>query len=429
MNMPRDRAVELGADTFVFASSDGASVSWLSHALGNRGAVVAVPLDARIVDERIAMLTPQAVFLDFSPEHAVLSGEIHQRLKRDWPALPILGTGSSSAPTGMLAALRAGVDDFVDTSASPADAAATLEALLIRRRSEQAVTRGRIVAVLGARPGLGTTTLAASLALCLQELQARSPQHGSDAPVMSRRGVALLDLGLPARDGLLYLNTQSNFSFVDGVHSLRRLDQTLVQTALAHHASGVAMLPLPASLAQVREISHAESVALIKRLGDFFDFQIADLGGFSTIDFIAQTVREADKTWLVCDQSIGAIVSTANLIKELTSRGLELQRFALVVNKFDPGVGLAARDIASRLGIPLAHVLPARSTALLAAASRGEMLVRSARHDAYVHAVQGMARGLHQEYLGAAGLPPASDSRWGALMAQLTGKWKSAKEG
>ncbi len=429
MNMPRERAIELGADTFVFASSDGARITWLSHALGGRGAVVAVPLDARVLDERIAMLSPQAVFLDFSPEQAALAGEIHQRLRRDWPALAILGAGSSAAPAAMLAALRAGVDDFVDITAPSTDAAATLEALLTRRRSEQTVTRGRTLTLLGARAGLGTTTLAASLSLCLRELQDRAVPSGSETQASTRRGVALLDLGLPARDGLLYLNTQSTFSFVDGVHGLRRLDQTLVQTALAHHASGVAVLPLPASLAQVREISHAESVALIKRLGDFFDFQVADLGGFSTIDFVAQTAREADKVWLVCDQSIGAIVSTANLLKELASRGLEPQRFALVVNKFDAGVGLDARDIASRLGVTLGHVLPARGTALLAAATRGEMLVRSARHDPYVHAVQGMARGLYQEYLGAAGLPPASDSRWGALMAQLTGKWKSAKEG
>jgi hypothetical protein len=169
--------------------------------------------------------------------------------------------------------------------------------------------------------------------------------------------VALLDLGLPARDGLLYLDTQSGFSFVDGVRNLRRLDQTLLHTALAHHSSGVAVLPLPASLAQVREISHADSVALIKRLTDFFDFQIADLGGFSTIDFVAQTVREAQRTWVVCDQSIGAIVSTANLLKDLRTREVDTTHLSLVVNKFDqprgphrqghrraPGAAAASRD-------------------------------------------------------------------------------------
>jgi len=327
----------------------------------------------------------------------------------------------------MLAALRAGVDDFVDMSAPPTDAINTLRKLLDRQSSMQSRARGCTLALLGARPGIGVTTLATSLSLMLndQPSQPAMPPHGRNA----RRGVALLDLGLPARDGLLYLDTQSGFSFVDGVRSLRRLDQTLLHTALAHHTSGVAVLPLPASLAQVREISHADSMALIKRLGDFFDFQIADLGGFSTLDFVAQTVKVAQHSWVVCDQSIGAIVSTANMLKELRTRGIDTDRLSLVVNKFDSHVGLPAKDIADRLELPLHHVLPARGTQLLAAASRGEMLVRTARSDAYSQAVAGLARGLNQQYTSDAGEPPPKESSWLARMSQIAGFWKSSSQG
>jgi len=424
MNTPRNPALGYGTDTYLFASNSGANITWLLHALQRSGTVVPVTLSTEILDERIAALNPQAVFLDFSKEQAATAAEVHRLLKRDWPSLPILGTGSAAEPATMLAALRAGVDDFVDMAAPAQEVTSTLRALLDKRSAQQASTRGRTIALLGARVGLGVTTLATNLALVLQDLVIRA----STSPVSQPHcGVALLDLGLPARDGLLYLDTQSSFSFVDGVHNLRRLDQTLVQTAFAHHTSGAAVLPLPSTLAQVREISHADSVALIKRLGDFFDFQIADLGGFSTIDFIAQAVQEADKTWVVCDQSIGAIVSTASLLKDLEARGIELQRFALVVNKLDQGVGLTARDIAARLGLPLAHALPMRRTALLSAANRGEVLSRVARNDPYVQAVLGMARGLLREYTDSA-KNPTPESPWSAFMTQLTSKWKSAKE-
>ncbi|MDH6591318.1 pilus assembly protein CpaE [Variovorax sp. TBS-050B] len=427
MNAPRDSLPETGAETYLFASVNGSHITWLTDTLGRVGSVVVLEPDAKSIDDRIAMLGPAAVFIDFSPDQIAAAGKLHERLKRDWPALPVLATGLSAEPAAMLAALRAGVDDFVDISAPPAEAVATLRALLDKRASLQGGQRGCTLALLGARGGLGVTTLAASLALALHEhlahLPARPPGRSA------RQGVALLDLGLPARDGLLYLDTQSGFSFVDGVRNLRRLDQTLLHTALAHHASGVAVLPLPASLAQVREISHADSVALIRRLADFFDFQIADLGGFSTVDFMAQTVREAQQTWVVCDQSIGAIVSTANLLKELRTRGVDVARLALVVNKFDKNVGLSAKDIAERLELPLRHVLPARSAALLAAASRGEMLVRTARSDPYAQSVIGLARGLTQEYMSVTGQPPPKDPRWAALMSQITGFWKSSHQG
>jgi pilus assembly protein CpaE len=426
MNAPRDNLPETGTETYLFASSSGSHITWLTDSLSKLGSVVVLAPDAKSIDERIALLGPVAVFLDFSGDSTAAAIELHQRLKRDWPTLPVLATGVSAEPASMLAALRAGVDDFVDMSAPSEDAVNTLRKLLDRRSSTQGGTRGCTLTLLGARSGIGVTTLATSLSLLLNEMLSQVPRPPNRSV---RHGVALLDLGLPARDGLLYLDTQSGFSFVDGVRNLRRLDQTLLHTALAHHTSGVAVLPLPTSLAQVREISHADSVALIKRLGDFFDFQVADLGGFSTIDFIAQTVQASQRSWVVCDQSIGAIVSTANMLKELRARGIETDRLGLVVNKFDSHVGLTAKDIAERLELPLRHVLPSRSAQLMAAASRGEMLVRTSRSDPYAQAVTGLARSLHQEYMSATGQPPAKDPRWVALMSQVTGLWKSSHEG
>ncbi|QRF56951.1 histidine kinase [Variovorax paradoxus] len=428
MNAPRDSLPETGTETYLFASNDGARITWLTDALSRLGSVVTLSLDAKSIDERITLLGPAAVFIDFSPDQGTeAAGQLHQRLKRDWSTLPVLATGNSVEPAGMLAALRAGVDDFIDMAAPPADAVHTLQALLDRRGNLQTGTRGKTLALLGARAGLGVTTLASNLALALSD----QLEHGQATPQARnpRHGVALLDLGLPARDGLLYLDTQSGFSFVDGVRNLRRLDQTLLHTALAHHASGVAVLPLPANLAQIREISHADSVALIKRLGDFFDFQIADLGGFSTIDFVAQTVRETHRAWVVCDQSIGGIVSTASMLKELYTRGVEAERLALVVNKFDSHVNLAAKDIADRLELPLHHVLPARSAQLMSAASRGEMLVRTARGDPYSQAVAGLARGLHQELTAATGQAPAKSPLWGALTSRFSSPRKRSSQG
>ena len=369
-------------DTYLLASETGSHISWLTEALQRQGRVEAVPMTPEALDERIAAVSPRAVFVDFCAPCTATATTLHRYLRRDWPAVAVLGLGTAAESATLLTALRTGVDDFVDMAAPSRDVPTTLAALLERRSAQAASARGRTVALLGALAALGTTTLAASLALLMQDATSRA---------------ALLDLGLPARDGLLYLDTQSTFSFVDGVHNLRRLDQTLLHTALAHHAGGAAVLPLPSSLAQVREISHADSAALIRRLNDFFDWQFIDLGGFTTIDFLAQTVAEADRTWVVCDQGIGSIVSTAGMLRELEARGIETQRFSLVVNKLDPAVALSARDIAARLRLPLAHVLPMRRTALLGAACRGEMLVRTTRNDPYTQAVTGMTKTLQRE--------------------------------
>ena len=201
MNAPRDSLPEIGAETYLFASPNSSHVTWLTDALGRVGAVVTLPPDAKAIDERIAMLSPAAVFLDFSGDHAAAARELHQRLKREWPTLPVLAAGISSEPASMLAALRAGVDDFVDMSAPPTDAIHTLRKLLDRQSSQPNRTRGSTLALLGARAGIGVTTLAASLSLLLNDQLSQAAAAAPGRP--ARRGVAVLDHRLPARDGRL----------------------------------------------------------------------------------------------------------------------------------------------------------------------------------------------------------------------------------
>lgn len=391
MPTPLQASVQ-GRGVYLFASDNGEHAVWLNAALGQLGQVTTVALDERSLHDHIQASAPRSVFLDFSGDQALRSTRLAASLRRDWPELLLIGTGHANEANTTLAALRAGVDDFLDVDGPTSEVLPVLQDLMARRQGARAApqTKGHTVALLGARAGLGVSTLACNLAALLQaQRSARTPMQ-----MPHRQGVALLDLGLPARDGLLYLGLKSEFSFVDGVQNLHRLDTTLLQTALAQHDSGAAVLPLPANLAHIREISHAESVSLVQRLTEFFDLQIADLGGFTSIDFVAQMARSADKIWVVCDQSIGGIVSTAALLHDLRDHDVNLQQVSLVVNKFEPFVNLTALDIANQLGLPLAHVLPARASALLSASCQGQLLARTARNDPYVAAVGQMVRSL-----------------------------------
>lgn len=408
---------------YLYASDNGEHAAWLNAALGHLGQVTVVTLDEAALGERIATTQPRTLFLDFSGAQALRSTRLAAALRREWPELLLIGIGHANETNTTLSALRAGVDDFLDVDGPTTEVVAVLQDLMARRQGQRpAQGKGRSVALLGARVGLGVSTLACNLAALLQEQRSAALARAPGRTV-HRQGVALLDLGLPARDALLYLGLKSEFSFVDGVHNLHRLDPTLLQTALVQHGSGAAVLPLPASLAQIREISHAESVLLVQRLADFFDVQIADLGGFSSIDFVAQVARNVDQVWVVCDQSIGGIVSTASLLRELREHDVNMQRLSLVVNKFEPFVNLPALDIAHQLGLPLGHVLPARASALLAASCQGQLLASTARNDPYVQAVGQMVRGLLPWIDGS---PPPDGSEpppWTPRVAQMLNKW------
>jgi len=253
---------------------------------------------------------------------------------------------------------------------------------------------------------MGVTTLATHLAVMFQEMHAYDvrgaqnkkqlarPFGASQLPQDESAYAALLDLGLPARDGLLYLGIAGDFSFVDAVQNTRRLDATLINSAFAKHSTGTVTLAWPSDLGMLREVSPAAAAGVVSTLKSLLGVQVIDLGGMVQADFLAPLLRESGLGWVVCDQSLGGIVSTAQMLKELDAKGVNRGTLKLVLNRFNAQAGLPAKEVAQRLGLELLHVVPDRSTVLLNAASCGQLLSQSLRGDPYVTCVRSMARAL-----------------------------------
>jgi pilus assembly protein CpaE len=392
-----ERAV---TDYFVFASLDDTHVHWLCETLISAGAVEAVTLDPTLLTQRIGTLNPSLVYVDFSGGRAAAASSAASAVRAAYPGLQIVAIGSLAEPESALAALRAGVRDFIDLSAPAADAL-RITRQVIDNLVEPVSRHGHVTALLGARIGMGVSTLAANLAVLLQR---RDLAQGRQA--------VLLDLGLPAADGSLLLNTRSEFHFVDAVRNLRRFDQTFVHTALSHHASGLALTTLPPDLADMREVSYSSSIGLLNRLRAFFDQQIIDLGGFTNNEFIAHVVQAADETWLLCDQGVASIVSAVGVLDALREAGVETANVRLIVNKFDADLGLAAAQIAQRLDLQLLATLPERRVALGQAVNQGHLLADAVARDPYVRALEPLIERLGG---GERATKPTRKSALGAL--------------
>jgi pilus assembly protein CpaE len=385
------------ADCFILASGAEPHAQWLAGALAQAGALEQVALEPAAFAQRIAVVNPSLVFVDFTGGNGPAASAAVQAARDALPGLPVVALGTLREPDSALAALRAGVRDFIDLAAPPHDAQAVVRQV-IDSIVEPVSRQGRLTVLLGARVGMGVSTLAANLAVLMQR---RGAAH--------RRDALLFDLGLPAGDGTLLLDAQSDFHFVDAVRNLRRFDQTFVHNALSHHASGLALTALPPDLADLRQVSYAASIGLLTRLRAFFDQQIVDLGGFSNSEFIANVVQSADEAWLVCDQSVASIVSAAQTLDALFRTAPDVERLKsrlrLVIGKYDSGLGLDAQQIAQRLGIEWLASLPERRIALGRAANEGQLLIDAAPRDPYVRALDALAARL--EGAGAAAAPAA----------------------
>lgn len=364
------------APPFLLNSAQAELRAWLEAALRELGALVACPGSAQFV-EQVSVVNPRVVFLAFSAAQAEESVQLAERLTALYPDLPLIAVGATQDASVVVRAMRCGVRDFLDVSGTPEEAVLAVRRVVHDAEKVEPTRSGRVVAIIGARAGMGASTLAANLAVYVRRHLRR---QGDDE-------LLLMDMGLPARDGSLYMNLSPSFGFADAVRNVRRFDKVFAQTALGRHTSGVSVLPLPATLTDMKDVSYSEALGLMNRLRSFFTLQIVDLGGFNNIDFTAHLLKAADEVMLVADQSVGAIVSAAELLQELKKREVETNGIHLVISKFDARLGIDAATIAERLELRSVMTLPDRREALTLAANRGMVLAEQAPSDPFIRAL------------------------------------------
>lgn len=363
------------------------------------------------------------VLLDFADEGAQASADFARELFRLAPGMVLIAVGNSSSPAGVLAALRAGVRDFIDLDASLDDAEAVIARATRQRAATPTLTpvarfHGRTVLLLGARAGVGTSTLAAHLASLVQQQRSAGPQPAE--PVADH--VLLLDLGQPGGDAALYLDVRGEFDVADAIANAHRFDATLARTALARHSSELAVLSQSVDSNGAGGDSEADLGLLVERLRGFFEVVLVDLGGVRARQLSAPLIRLADEIWIVADQGVASMVSLDDLLQNLRRCGADRQRMQLVVNRHDDEAGLDPRQIAERFDLPLLASLPDRGRALRGSANLGQLLHENSPRDRYVRALQPL---LDRLTPGGPAAGPVGKSRLRSLFSQPGGsRWK-----
>jgi pilus assembly protein CpaE len=136
----------------------------------------------------------------------------------------------------LMKAMRAGTKEFLH---QPLDELEVKDALLsFKKRMEQTTTvkepvhTGQIINVMGAKGGVGTTTVAVNLAMILAEKK----KAGS---------VALVDLNTVFGEIPLFLSVKPAYHWGHITKNVGRLDSTFLLNAMTKHPSGVHILPSP----------------------------------------------------------------------------------------------------------------------------------------------------------------------------------------
>ncbi len=278
--------------------------------------------------------------------------------------IPIIMFTAKTLIDDKVAGFEAGADDYLTKPTHPAELASRVKAILARSAAARKGSENESFsyAFIGAKGGIGTTTLAANVGALLAT-------RGTTALVDFRLGQGTLGLSLGAGRSTGLANIISR--------APAEITPSTVESELVSHNSGLKLL---LSSSRPREsqlnISQDAAIAVVGALGQLAQNVLIDLGpGLNRLS--ARILREVNLTILTVEPTRIAMAMARNLLDEIRQLGIDDNGiFITVINRTPSGVQFSWQEAERILGTNnIAMISPAPELAFQAAEA-GVPLVR-----------------------------------------------------
>lgn len=261
--------------------------------------------------------------------------QLADELRRAMPNVTLVALAQTPEPSAILGAMRAGYKEFV---VLPADANRLRQTVRTAATSQaEDEERGRVVAVVGAKGGVGSTTLAVHLA----------------AELAAIHRVLLVDLDLGMGDTAPMMDLQSRDSLGELLSRADRLDERVLTAAVVVHKSKVNVLTTPDDMSSIGEVKPDDLYNILSIAAQAYQWVIIDCGNFHN-DPVVLAMQVSDIVMLVTTPDVMAVRDAFRRIKTMGTLGVDKTRIRLVVNRWHKAAYVSKKDMQTNLGIPVA---------------------------------------------------------------------------
>jgi len=189
---------------------------------------------------------------------------------------------------------------------------------------------GQIIAVFSPKGGVGTSVVAANLAVAIRQLTSKK--------------VALVDANVLFGDLSVILNLRSDKTIIDLAQRVDELDRDLINDVLTTHTSQVKVLLAPPDPQRGELVSSDHIRAILEALKQEFDFVIVDTpASFQDRSLAALDLATRIVTLLTlemhCIRNIKLFLEVADLLE------YPHEKVMLVLNKASNRTGIRAEDV------------------------------------------------------------------------------------
>ncbi len=297
----------------------------LGHAVFSHPGFPVAPTDS--VLRQIQDLRAEVVIVDIPSRDTQRAINAIELIRATTQQIDIFANGELTQPTTIVASMRAGACEYLDNAAG---AGALLEALTrfssTRTRSRGGAGKARIFTFLSAKGGAGATTAAVNTALALQQ------SHGD---------VVLVDFA-PIGHAALHLNLRPQFSVLDALQNLHRLDVSLLDGLMTTTKQGLHLLAGPQQPYQSLP-TPSELARLFDLLVNHYRFVIIDAS--SRLDSTTRLLSDLSNAVLLVAQTDVVSLWSAGRIHAFLEEGTGRNRLRVVLNRHKKIPGFTDQDV------------------------------------------------------------------------------------
>jgi pilus assembly protein CpaE len=284
-----------------------------------------------------------------------------------------------------------GVDDVLPVSTPVSELSEAMRQRLAPAQPTAIVASapagGSVIAVAGARGGVGATSVAVNLAALLL-----SPK-GLFSKKPSKK-VVLVDLDLQFGSAGILLDLEDNGGMMQIVKSPTPPDGEFLKTVVMQHPSGLHVLTSPVEPVPLDALKPGHVAALLDTLKREYDYVVVDLPR-ALVMWLDPVLKRTDSLMLVSDTSVPAIRQCRRVIDIYTEENLKLP-IEVVINGEKRPFMLSShqKEAAKLLETRFRNWLPRDEKPMRIAADRGVPLVTLSSGSKLTEAYRRMARDL-----------------------------------
>ncbi|PYV46121.1 MAG: hypothetical protein DMG94_10895 [Acidobacteria bacterium] len=322
--------------------------------------------DTESANDWLGTPAPDICIVDFDRDRrrAALAAEsIHSAA----PETAVFAVSTDAQPDLIIQAMRSGCSEYLLKPIGREQLLNAVARVGGRRKERLQPFKAQLLAFMGAKGGCGVTSVVTQLGAML-------------ANSFSKKTL-IVDLHPDFGDAALYLGlTKYRYHFFELMENNDRLDAELLQSFIAHHSSGLDLIPAPEGNDAPRRILPGAVAQTFEFLRMRYDFILVDMApGLS--DENLEMIRHCDQLHVVTVSEVSALRNVVRHLDYLTRKEIPRERFRVVLNRHQKRALISDGEIEKTIGQKIFWKVPNQYAHVVKAINGGDPVAQLSSSD------------------------------------------------